>query len=243
MSDFSIFNFQLSILYMKRLLIIVTFMLLGRMAFAQWSVGVHGGIGFTSIDRSQAGRIDETYNPLMGYDFGIMGSYALNSWFAIRADLGMMQRNHRMQRHLYYLSPVYTDHLNTYLTLPVMADFSFGGSRLRGHLLFGAFAGYWMNQRVKGVTYGMTDYEVFFNEFDTPKDFSSTDRRLNAGLVGGTALSYSLNNSFDLSLNALLYYDLVSHYICYAALQDYRYLNTAAVTLGLSYHIPYNQNQ
>ena len=89
----------------------------------------------------------------------------------------------------------------------------------------------------------MTDYEVFFNEFDTPKDFSSSDRRLNAGLVGGAVLSYSLNNLFDLSLNALYYYDLVSHYIGYVALQDYRYLNTAVITLGLSYHIPTNQSE
>lgn len=228
---------------MKKLLIIVIFILLDRMALAQWSVGAQGGVSFTSIDRSQASRIDEAYNPLIGYDFGITGSYTFNPWFVIRADLGMMQRNHRMQRHLNYLSLVYTDHLNTYLTLPVMADFSFGGSRLRGHLLLGAFAGYWVRQRVRGVTYGMTDYEVFFNEFDTPKDFSSSDRRLNAGLVGGAALSYSLNNLFGLSLNALYYYDLVSHYIGYVALQDYRYLNTAVITLGLSYHIPTNQSE
>ena len=222
---------------MKQLLLITSFLLCNGIAIAQWSVGTHGGVSLTSIDRSQAGRIDETYNPLVGYDFGITGGYAFNSWFAIRADMGIMQRNHRMQRHLNYLSPVYTDHLNTYLTLPLMADFSFGGSRLRGHLLLGAFVGYWMAQRVRGVTYGMTDYEVFFNEFDTSKDFSSSDRRLDVGLMGGTALSYHLNSSFSISLNALFYYDLVSHHIGYAALQDYRYLNTAAITIGLSYHL------
>lgn len=227
--------------YMKRLLIIVTFILLNGMSFAQWSVGTRGGVSLTSIDRSQAGRIDETYNPLLGYDFGIIGSYAFNPWFAVRADLDMMQRNHRMQRHLNYLSPVYTDHLNTYLTLPLMADFSFGGSRLRGHLLIGVFVGYWMSLRVRGITYGMTDYEVFFNEFDAVKDFSTSDRRLDAGLVGGTALSYILNSSLSVSLNVLYYYDYVSHHVGYAALQDYRYLNTATITLGLSYRLTLTQ--
>ena len=211
------------------------------MAFAQWSVGAHGGVAFTSIDRSQAGRIDETYNPLVGYDLGITGRYAVNSWFVIRADLDMMQRNHRMQRNLHYIALVYTDHINTYLTLPVMADFSFGGSSLQGHLLIGAFTGYWMSQRVRGVTYGMTDYEVFFNEFNNSKEFSSSDRRLDAGMAGGAGLSYRLNTSFDVSLTALFYYDLVSHYIGYAALRDYRYLNTGTITFGLSYHLTKKQ--
>ena len=66
---------------MKRLLFIATFILLNRMAFAQWSVGVHGGVTSTHIDRSQAGRIDENYYPLLGYDFGVTGNYSFNSWF------------------------------------------------------------------------------------------------------------------------------------------------------------------
>jgi len=222
---------------MKRLLLIITLIFLNRMAFAQWSVGAYGGVGFTNIDRSQAGRIDETYNQLLGYNFGAKATYALNSWLAIRADLNMMQRNHRLQRHLDYLSPVYTDHVNTYLTLPLMADFSFGTERLRGHLLLGGFAGYWLCQRVRGTTYGMTDYEVFFNDFDEQRPFTSEDCRLDAGLLGGMALSYRLNSHIDLSLDALLYYDLVSHHKGYINLQDYRYLTTSSLTLGISYII------
>ena len=222
---------------MKRLLLIITFILLTRTAFAQWSVGAHGGITFTSIDRSQAGRIDETYNPLLGYNVGAKATYAVNSWLAIRADLNVMQRNHRLQRHINYLSPVYTDHINTYLTLPLMADFSFGAERLRGHLLLGGFTGYWLCQRVRGTTYGMTDYEVFFNDFDEQRPFTSEDYRFDAGLLGGMALSYRLNSHIDLSIDAILYYDLVSHHKGYVNLQDYRYLTTSSLTLGISYKI------
>lgn len=226
---------------MKRFFLIAFLCLSFSMASAQWSAGCRGGVGFTSIERSQAGRIDEAYLPLGGYDVGFTASYALSSWFAVRAGLDLMQRNHRMQRRLQYLSPVYTDHVNTYFSLPLMADFSFGGNRLRGHLMVGTFVDYWLDHRVKGVTYSMTDYDVFFNDFDTRSDFSSADRRTTAGLVGGTALSFCLNTSFDVSLNALFFYDLVSHHIGYAALQDYRYLNTCAVTLALSYHVPPRQ--
>ena len=222
---------------MKRLLLIITLILLSKIAFAQWSVGAYGGVSITSIDRSQAGRIDETYNPLLGHHLGAKATYAVNSWFAIRADLNVMQRNHRMQRHIDYLSPVYTDHVNAYLTLPLMADFSFGTERLRGNLLLGGFAGYWLRQRVRGTTYGMTDYEVFFNDFDEQRPFTSKDYRFDAGLLGGMALSYSFNSHIDLSLDALLYYDLISHHKGYLNLQDYRYLTTSSLTMGISYKI------
>lgn len=222
---------------MKRLLLIITLLLFNRLAFAQWSVGAYGGVSSTTIDRSQAGRIDETYSSLLGHNFGAKATYAVNPWFAIRAELNVMQRNHRLQRHLDYLSPVYTDHVNTYLTLPLMADFSFGAERLRGHLLLGGFAGYWLHRRVKGITYGMTDYEVFFNDFDNKLDFMDTDRRFDAGLAGGITLSYCLSSHFTLSLDGLLYYDLVSHHKGYPQMQDYRYLTTSTLTLGIMYHI------
>ena len=51
------------------------------------------------------------------------------------------------------------------------------------------------------------------------------------------ALSYRLNSHIDLSLDAILYYDLVSHHKGYINLQDYRYLTTSSLTLGISYII------
>ena len=228
---------------MKRTLLLLSLCIFHNFVFAQWAVGVHGGVNSTSISRSHADRVDETYGNLFGYDFGINGKYAVNTWLAVHADLNLMQRNHRLQRHLNYISPVYTDHLNTYLTLPVMADFSFGGQKFRGHLLLGGFCGYWISQRVKGITYGMTDYEVFFNGFNEQRLFTREDRRFNAGLTTGMALSYSLNENIDLNLDALLYYDLISHHIGYANLLDYRYLNTYSVTLGISYKFTTKEQQ
>ena len=222
---------------MKRLILLFSFCLLQGVAMAQWSVGIRGGVNSTSIDRSHFDRIDETYESLIGYNLGLYGRYTINPWLAVRADLNLMQRSHRLQRHLNYLSPVYTDHINTYLLLPIMADFSFGGSRLRGHLLLGGFVGYWLEQRVKGVTYGMTDYEVFFNDFDEHRTFTAEHNRFNAGLAGGIGLSYSVTDHIDLNLDALLYYDLLSHHNGYANLQDYRYLNTGSLTIGISYKL------
>ena len=228
---------------MKRLALLILLCFLQGEAIAQWAVSLNGGATSTTITRSTAGRIDETYSTLWGYDFGIGGRYTLNPWLAIRADLNLMQRNHRMQRRLNYISPVYTDHLNTYLSLPLMADFSFGLKKLRGHLLLGGYCGFWLTHRVKGVTYGMTDYDVFFNTFNQSNPFTREDRRLNTGILCGIGLSHCLSRHIDLNLEALYHYDLVSHHIGYAFLHDYRYLNTLSLTLGIIYHFSNNQQQ
>ena len=51
---------------MKRILILLSLCLLQQMAVAQWSVGVRGGANSTSISRSHADRVDETYSSLCG---------------------------------------------------------------------------------------------------------------------------------------------------------------------------------
>ena len=100
-----------------------------------------------------------------------------------------------------------------------------------------------MGQRVSGTTYVMTDYYVFFVDFNERRDFTREDRRFDAGLSGGVALSYALPNNIVLSLDALYYYDLLSHHQGYPNLQDYRYLNTLSVTLGISYQFTQKEQQ
>ena len=202
---------------------------------AQWSLGIKGGWDYTSIKRSNAGRIDETYSPLSGYDVGIQARYGFTNWFALRADLSVMRRSHRMDRHLDYLDSVYTAHHNLYLMLPVLADFSFGGEHFRGHAMLGGYIGCWLQERVKGKTYWMTDYYMYYTPFDEKREFTQEDRRFNTGLVGGLGLNYLINEHWGLNLDALYYYDLVSHHRSSPHLRDPRYLNTLSVTFGASY--------
>ena len=203
---------------------------------AQWAVGVRGGWTSTTITRSNANRIDETYSAQNGLEFGVMGRYTFNPWLAVRANLSFMQRSHRMDRILNYIDPVYTVYRNSYLMLPVEADFSFGGQRLRGHLLAGGYCGYWLARRSSGTTYWMTDYYVYFDDFYWEHGFTDSDIRFCAGLVAGAALSYSIDLHWQLSLDALYYYDLTSHHRGYEHLADPRYLNTIALNLSVLYN-------
>ena len=216
----------------------LTVLLLAAMdASAQWSVGLRGGWSSTTISRYDAGRMDEAYSALGGFEAGVQGSYSFNSWFAVRANLSLMQRSHRMDRNLNYLDSVYTNHRNSYLILPVVADFSFGFERLRGHLLAGGYAAYWLSEHRKGITYWMTDYNVYFEPFDENREFTDEDSRLNAGVVFGAGISYGIGEKWGVGLDALYYYDLTSHHKGYAHLADPRYLNTLSLTFSVNYNL------
>ena len=160
----------------------------------RWIVGVKGGWSYTSMERSNMGRVDETYSPLSGYDVGLQARYSLLDWLAIRADLDFMSRSYQIDRNLHHIDRVYTKYSNDYLTLPVMADFSFGGKRLRGHAYGGVYGAFWMKARTEGTTFWMTDYYIYFDDSNESRPFNSEDRRLTAGGVGGLGVSYAFPN-------------------------------------------------
>lgn len=202
-----------------------------------WSFGLRGGWTSTTISRYDGGRMDEVYSSRSGIEVGIQSRYEVNSWLALRANLSFMQRSHRMDRNLNYINPVFTEHINSYLMLPMMADFSFGGDYLRGHLFAGAFVGYWLTEQRRGKTYWMTDYYVYFEDFDERRDFTSEDNRLNFGLSLGASLSYSLSSKVGIAIDAIYYYDLTSHHIGSPHLADPRYLNTISLSLSVNYKL------
>ncbi|MBO4586776.1 MAG: PorT family protein [Bacteroidales bacterium] len=198
---------------------------------AQWAVGIKGGVNNTSVERSNAGRIDETYSSLRGFDLGIQAHYSFNDWLVLRVDLDYMTRSHRMDRNLTLVNSLFMEYSNSYLMLPVLADFSFGGSKLRGHLLCGGFAGYWLTAHRKGVTFGITG----FLDVDEDLEFNDDTQRLTAGLAAGVSLSYDINSWLGVNLDALYYYDLVSYRKGYEHLNDPRYLSTLTFDLGVYY--------
>ena len=207
----------------------------------RWTVGVKGGWSYTSNVRSNMGRGDETYSPLCGYDIGVQARYGVLDWLAIRADLDYMTRSYKMERNLHHIDPVYTKYSNDYLMLPVMADFSFGGKRLRGHGYGGMYGACWMKARTEGTTFWMTDYYIYFDNFKEHRAFNSEDRRLTAGGVGGLGVSYAFPDVWKngggpvMTLDALYYYDFVSHHKGYPHLSDPRYLSTLSVMLGVAF--------
>lgn len=217
-----------------KLLILLFFIALATNVNAQFGIGLKGGLDFNSVTRSNSGRIDETYHAKNGADYGIILSYQINEWFALRANVEMLSRSHTMKRNLNAVKGLYTDYRNQYLTVPVMADFTFGGARVRGHFMMGGYVSYWMMANVSGNTFDLYNKIRPFNE---KMEFNEYHNRFVAGLVAGPGLSVALTEKISLELDALLYYDLVSYMKVSNVSPDPRYNNTASLTLGVIYKL------
>ena len=217
-----------------KLLILLFFIALATNVNAQFGIGLKGGLDFNSVTRSNSGRIDETYHAKNGADYGIILSYQINEWFALRANVEMLSRSHTMKRNLNAVKGLYTDYKNQYLTVPVMTDFTFGGARVRGHFMMGGYVSYWMMANVSGNTFDLYNKIRPFNE---KMEFNEYHNRFVAGLVAGPGLSVALTEKISLELDALLYYDLVSYMKVSKVSPDPRYNNTASLTLGVIYKL------
>ena len=217
-----------------KLLILLFFIALATNVNAQFGIGLKGGLDFNSVTRSNSGRIDETYHAKNGADYGIILSYQINEWFALRANVEMLSRSHTMKRNLNAVKGLYTDYKNQYLTVPVMADFTFGGARVRGHFMMGGYVSYWMMANVSGNTFDLYNK---IRPFDEKMEFNEYHNRFVAGLVAGPGLSVALTEKISLELDALLYYDLVSYMKVSNVSPDPRYNNTASLTLGVIYKL------
>ena len=217
-----------------KLLILLFFIALATNVNAQFGIGLKGGLDFNSVTRSNSGRIDETYHAKNGADYGIILSYQINEWFALRANVEMLSRSHTMKRNLNAVKGLYTDYKNQYLTVPVMADFTFGGARVRGHFMMGGYVSYWMMANVSGNTFDLYNK---IRPFSEKMEFNEYHNRFVAGLVAGPGLSVALTEKISLELDALLYYDLVSYMKVSKVSPDPRYNNTASLTLGVIYKL------
>ena len=118
-------------------------------AFGQLSAGVEGGYTKNYLVTNNANRAFTNYQPRGGFDVGIVFQYKISDWFAVAADPSFVQKNYSQQRSAFFAG-VYQDNYNSYIQLPVMGHFMFGGSRLKGFLNVGIYGGYWQAGTVKG---------------------------------------------------------------------------------------------
>ena len=217
-----------------KLFIFMFFIALATTANAQFGVGLKGGLDMNSVTRSNSGRIDETYHAKNGLGYGIILSYQINDWFALRANVEMLSRSHTMKRNLNAVKGIYTDYNNQYLTVPVMADFTFGGTKVRGHMIMGGYVSYWLAANVSGRTFNIYDDII---SFDEKMELNEYHNRMLAGVVAGPGLSCDLSDNVTLELDALFYYDLMSYMKVSKVSPDPRYNNTMSLTLGVIYKL------
>ncbi len=218
----------------KKLLAATVMLALPTCMAAQWRLGVTAGAAHNTLGIDTQYQYDWRYDSRWGAQVGVTGQYNFNDWFGLRADLDLQQRGYTMRRTEKHVSATNLDYRDNYLTLPLMATFSFGGEKVRGFLNAGVYGGYWIGSHCKGL------YQDIENNIpdpvDTKVEFNNTrDQRLDFGYVGGVGVEYRFATHWAAQAEARYYYSVVSKKKQYQATKDYQYNSTIALTLGMAY--------
>ena len=212
---------------------------------AQLYVGVEAGANRNYLITNTSDRPFFEYQPSNGYSIGVPVRYEFPklSWFGgIQAVPSFVQKNYRMQRTGFY-SPMYEQNTNSYLELPVMAQFRFGGhikkeQSLYGFLNLGGYAGYWLSSHVKGRTLSPMEGDNY-QSYDEAYTFSSTkDNRLELGAVTGVGLQYMPNKKYVFSVEGRYTPALTDQQKPYMENQTPRYNDTWNILFSVQRQLP-----
>lgn len=216
----------------KRRLLLAFALMITLFANAQWRVGVTAGADYNVFSIDKQYMTDVLFDGRWGVTYGVTGQYNFTDWFGVRADFNLTQKNYRMHRA--NIEEVDLKYRNTYLQLPVMASFSFGGKKLRGFCNLGVYGGYWVHSYRSGEDMNSFTGQSFDIKGKVEFD-SDRDKRWDCGLVGGVGMEYRFDRHWAAQVEVRHYYSTTSTTKQYMRNKDYRYHSTTAIQLGASY--------
>jgi hypothetical protein len=161
-----------------------------------WSMGLTSGFTRDRLYAVEDVHGFTAYSAGDGFEISIPVRYQFNSWLALQTELQYIQKNYVWHRTEQYKS--FSKITNSFINVPLMANISLGGSRLRGFLNAGGYLGVWVGSRRRGIEQGFVDNtdpdKVFYVNFNEKVDFNKDrDNRFDAGLLLGIGLQYAFN--------------------------------------------------
>ena len=232
-------------MYKKFLIILsISFVFFATKSHAQFYVGIEAGANRNYLVSNAEDKPFFEYQPSYGYSLGVPLRYSFPSlsWFGgIQATPSYVQKNYRIQRTGYY-EPIYQQTDNSYLELPIMAQFKFGGmigksQSLHGILNLGGFGGYWLTGNVKGRTLSPMD-PYSYQEYDEAYKFSpEKDKRFEWGGLAGIGLQYMPNKQYAISIEGRYAASATDQQKSYSENQTPRYNDTYSVLMRVEYQL------
>lgn len=215
---------------------------------AQWSVGIESGINKNYMNTNISNLSFTQYKGSYNYSISIPIAYQFNSWLSVKAEPGIMKKSYKIERTGYFTG-IYERFDNSYLQLPIMASFSFGGSKLKGFVNIGGYGGYWTGGHVKGAIANILDpVDSSYTETEATQDYSGLtsisaysekytfdkkkDNRYEWGILAGGGISYQINRKWKIFTEAMYYQSLTDQQKKYMINQVPRYNETYALSLG-----------
>ena len=215
------------------IVLLTVFVFQASPASAQWRIGVSGGADYNWYSIKTNYQTDYRYDGAWGWNAAIFTQYDFLPWVGVRAEVEASETNYRFYRTGYFTSTNYITH-NTYLKLPVMTQFRFGGEKVHGFLNAGVYAGCWLAGRQKGtITDPRNGRVMTINE---PYVFNKEkDQRADFGLAGGVGIEYLPAEHWAIHIEGRCYYSFISRTKPYMIVRDNRYNTTLTIQAGVSY--------
>jgi len=239
--------------YKKLYIAIAISLLVTSGLHAQLYMGIEAGVTNNFFVTNNAAQLSTNYNSALGMEVGLPLSYQCKKWFALQADLNYTQKNYKITRTGFYKG-IYQNNTNSYIQLPILANFSFGGSRIRGFMNIGLYGAYWMSSKVKGVEpniLNLIDTAVnattVLNEnsgysYNEKYQFSNIkDNRFELGWLTGVGISYTLKSASRLFVEARFTSSLTDQQKQYQINQTPRYNDTYGISVGYLYKLDYRK--
>lgn len=200
-----------------------------------FEMGIMDGTAITSCDINTHYAHDYVYEDNIGMNLGLSLLWQPKDWFGLRADIAWTQKP-IYQRRVQQANMMYLQMAeNNYLQVPLMADFSFGGEKWRGHFNLGLYFAYWTSATVMGMLEGIDDGEESFYLYDyvEPYEFDPRrDNRFDVGYATSVGLSRRVGNHLRLQAELALYYGLRSKFVESTVAPDPLYYTTKAFNLS-----------
>lgn len=236
----------------RKLSLFVALFLCAQVVQAQFEIGISGGYNNNYLHTSTGYRAFTKYDHQPGFVVGIPIQYHFNDWLAIEADPSYIQKNYEESRD-HFFDGIYQKNTNSYIQLPLMAHFSFGGSELKGFFNAGGYGAYWAGGRIKGAMANafdlapdIPDDQQVYNFFQFDKAYhydekytfdSRRDRRLEFGLLAGAGIEYWWKQQYRFFIEARYYYGLSDQQKNYMINQIPRYNDTYVIQAGCLFNI------
>jgi len=214
----------------KRLILSIIAFLCIIPAKAQLQLGIKAGYLYDQPVVNTQYAYTRNYYPGSGALFAIPIQYDFFDWFGLVVEPQVQFRQTGYKLATWHSESQY----NLMMDFPIMANFSWGGEKIRGFVNVGGYTGVWLNSWANKCEINITSTPT---ELSEKRQFNNNDNRFDGGITGGIGLRWFNDKKVNMSLEYRYYYGLSSYQKTHADGNTYGfYNNMQAVTLGVHFN-------
>jgi len=233
----------------KQILVTFLIMLNINSTNSQTAIGVFGGYTANIIHGYAVNTIIAKLKAASGYTAGLNIKIRASTHINIHVTPSIITKNYSIVRKDVLLKNVYENVYNTYIQLPVTANYTYSSERLKGYIGAGFFTAYWLHKQQKGrlpdifstsdviANNQLTESLTLVNFNKTYKFDNRKDNRIEFGYTATVGAEYLLNSILSICLNIQYFNTLTDQQKKYMVSQIARQNRTLCFCIGISFNL------